>query len=79
MSVRRQDKPGWREFEKLVARIEADAGPLGIKVTSPDRVRCKVTSRLREVEFYLDALREIGFQDAALIRGPFDIVVATRS
>jgi hypothetical protein len=50
MSARRQDKPGWREFEKLVARIEADAGPLGIKVTSPDRVRCKVTGRLREVD-----------------------------
>jgi hypothetical protein len=46
---RRQD-PEWREFERLVARIEADAGPLGVIVTSPDRIRCKVTGRLREVD-----------------------------
>ncbi|RWG14589.1 MAG: hypothetical protein EOQ55_23660 [Mesorhizobium sp.] len=46
---RRQD-PEWREFERLVARIEADAGPRGIVVTSPDRIRCKITGRLREVD-----------------------------
>jgi hypothetical protein len=46
---RRQD-PEWREFERLVARIEADAGPRGMVVTSPDRVRCKITGRLREVD-----------------------------
>jgi Restriction endonuclease len=40
----------WRDFEQLVARIEEDAGPLGIKVTSPDRIHCKVTGRLREVD-----------------------------
>jgi Restriction endonuclease len=50
MTVCRQDRVDWREFEQLVARIEADAGPLGIKVTSPDRIRCKVTGRLREVD-----------------------------
>ena len=50
MTTRRQDKPDWREFEQLVARIEADAGPLGIRVTSPDRIRCNVTGRLREVD-----------------------------
>jgi len=50
MTARRQDRVDWREFEQLVARIEADAGPLGIKVTSPDRIRCKVTGRLREVD-----------------------------
>src|SRR3546814_18781960 len=28
----------------------ADAGPLGMTVNSPDRVRCKMTGRLREVD-----------------------------
>jgi hypothetical protein len=47
---RRRQDPEWREFERLVARIEADAGPHGIVVTSPDRIRCKITGRLREVD-----------------------------
>jgi hypothetical protein len=42
--------PEWREFEKLIARIEEAAGPLGIKVKSPDRIPSKVTGRLREVD-----------------------------
>ena len=42
--------PEWRQFEKLVARIEADADPLGLVVTSPDHIRCKITGRLREVD-----------------------------
>lgn len=50
MSRRRQKHPEWREFEQLVARIEADAGPRGMIVKSPDRIRCKVTNRLREVD-----------------------------
>ncbi|MEQ8249543.1 MAG: restriction endonuclease [Alphaproteobacteria bacterium] len=50
MSDRRRKDPEWREFERLVARIESDAGPRGITVTCPDRIRCKVTGRLREVD-----------------------------
>lgn len=50
MSSRRRKDPEWRELELLVARIEADAGPRGIVITSPDRIRCKVTGRLREVD-----------------------------
>lgn len=50
MTSSRKSRPDWREFEQLVARIEADAGPLGITVTSPDRIRCKITGRLREVD-----------------------------
>jgi hypothetical protein len=50
MNARHHDTAEWREFEQLVARIEADAGPLGIKVVSPDRIRCKVTGHLREVD-----------------------------
>ena len=50
MTARRRQDPEWREFERLVARIEADAGPRGIVVTSPDRIRCKITGRLREVD-----------------------------
>jgi hypothetical protein len=49
MTARRRD-PEWREFERLVARIEADAGPQGLIVTSPDRLRCKLTGRMREVD-----------------------------
>ena len=50
MASRRKATPEWRQFEQLVARIEADAGPAGLKVTSPDRIRCNVTGRLREVD-----------------------------
>ncbi|MDR3601416.1 MAG: restriction endonuclease [Desulfosporosinus sp.] len=42
--------PEWRRFEELVSRIEADAGPLGLIVVSPDRIRCKFTGRFREVD-----------------------------
>jgi hypothetical protein len=46
----RRDGPEWKEFEQLVARIEQDAGPLGLTVTSPDRITCKITGRKREVD-----------------------------
>ena len=48
--AKRNDNPMWRQFEQLVARIEADASPLGLTVKSPDRIRCKITGRLREVD-----------------------------
>lgn len=44
-----RDDPEWRAFEQLVARIEQDARP-EIIVTSPDRIRCRLTGRLREVD-----------------------------
>ena len=50
MTARRRTDPHWREFEQLVARIEADAGPRGMVVKSPDRIRCKHTGRFREVD-----------------------------
>jgi hypothetical protein len=50
MSAVRQRDSEWREFEQLIARIEKDAGPLGMTVKSPDRIRCKTTGRLREVD-----------------------------
>ncbi|MGD0819241.1 MAG: restriction endonuclease [Desulfomonilia bacterium] len=50
MAPRKEDIPEWRQFEQLVARIEADAGPLGLIVTSPDRIKCRTTGRLREVD-----------------------------
>lgn len=40
----------WREFEKVVGRIEKAAGPLGIEVKSPDRIRRIITGRSREVD-----------------------------
>jgi demethylspheroidene O-methyltransferase len=36
------------------------------------------TSRLREVEWYTEALAALGFADIRVIPGPFDLVVATR-
>ena len=36
------------------------------------------TSRLREVEWYTEALRGLGFADIRVIPGAFDVVVATR-
>ncbi|TYR36056.1 restriction endonuclease [Mesorhizobium microcysteis] len=50
MTARHRRDPEWREFERLIARIEADAGPQGLVVTSPDRLRCKLTGRMREVD-----------------------------
>ena len=50
MAKRKVDIPEWQQFEQLVARIEADASPLGLTVTSPDRIRCQITGRLREVD-----------------------------
>lgn len=40
----------WREFEKLVARIERAAAPRGAVVRSPDRIRDLTTGQLREVD-----------------------------
>lgn len=42
--------PEWREFEKLVVRIEQTLVPLGAIVRSPDRLRSLLTNRLREVD-----------------------------
>jgi hypothetical protein len=50
MTAHRRQNPEWREFERLIARIESDAGPKGLIVRSPDRLRCKLTGRLREVD-----------------------------
>lgn len=51
MTTRRpRDDPEWRAFEQLVARIEQDAGHTGVTVISPDRIRCRITGRLREVD-----------------------------
>lgn len=50
MTAHRRRDPEWREFERLIARIEADAGSRGLVVKSPDRLRCKLTGRLREVD-----------------------------
>ena len=40
----------WRQFELLVARIEAALVPTGASVKSPDRIRDLVTGNLREVD-----------------------------
>lgn len=50
MSASEGQDPEWREFERLVARIEADADPGNVTVNSPDRIRCKITGQLREVD-----------------------------
>lgn len=40
----------WRQFEQLVSRIEAMAGPKNAIVKSPDRIRDLVTGTMREVD-----------------------------
>lgn len=50
MASSKRDDADWREFEMLVARIEADAGPSGMIVKCPDKIRSNVTGRLREVD-----------------------------
>ena len=45
-----QEKADWREFEKLISRIEKMLAPTGAQVRSPDRIRDKVTGKLREVD-----------------------------
>ena len=40
----------WREFEKLVSRVEELLSPQGAVVKSPDRIKDKVTGQLREVD-----------------------------
>jgi len=46
----KQSNPAWREFEKLVARIEKAVAPEGAVVKSPDYVRDYVAGRMREVD-----------------------------
>lgn len=53
--------PEWKDFEQLIARIERDAGPLGLVVAAPDRVFCKITGRKREVD--ASVRRRIGTAD----------------
>ena len=50
MPSRNRHDAEWREFEMLVARIEADAGPSGMIVKCPDKIRSRATGRLREVD-----------------------------
>ena len=48
--TRGRTDPEWRAFERLVARIERDAAGCGATVASPDRIRCRFSGRLREVD-----------------------------
>ena len=50
MASRKRDDTEWRQFETLVARIEEDAGPSGMIVKCPDKIRSRTTGRLREVD-----------------------------
>ncbi len=40
----------WREFEKLVSKIEKQLAPKGAIIKSPDRIKDKITGQLREVD-----------------------------
>ena len=40
----------WREFERLVARIEAHLGPRGATIRSPDYIPDKITGQPRQVD-----------------------------
>src|SRR5207244_11533111 len=43
----------WRDFEKLIARIEKAIAPSGAEVRSPDHIVDNVTGQLREVDAYI--------------------------
>lgn len=47
MTARRHQDPDWREFEQLVTRIEADAGPQELRFKPLDRIRCRTNRQLR--------------------------------
>lgn len=40
----------WRDFEKLITRLEQAMAPLGAEIKSPDRIADKITGTLREVD-----------------------------
>src|SRR6185437_3602487 len=42
--------PAWKDFERLVARIEEAMAPMGATVKSPDRIIDKETGQSREVD-----------------------------
>jgi hypothetical protein len=44
------ESPSWREFERVVTRVEAALAPRSAVVCSPDRIRDQVTGGLREVD-----------------------------
>jgi hypothetical protein len=50
MATDKKELPAWKQFEQLVARIESDASKESLTVVSPDRIRCKITGRKREVD-----------------------------
>ncbi len=52
--------PEWKEFEKLVARIERAAAPRGAVVKSPDRIRDLITGQYREVDASIRTKTEKG-------------------
>ncbi|MBX7062829.1 MAG: restriction endonuclease [Pyrinomonadaceae bacterium] len=56
----KKESPSWRQFEQLVARIERDSRPFGWEVRSPDRIRSKITGRLREVDASIRIQSESG-------------------
>ena len=48
--MNQQKTPEWREFERLVARIEGALRPAGARVRSPDKIPELRTGKLREVD-----------------------------
>lgn len=54
-SRRKLATPSWREFEKLVGRVEQALAGTNVSVTSPDRIPSLVTGRKREVDASLRA------------------------
>jgi len=48
--ARATDARLWRDFERLVARIEQVLAGDGVTITAPDRIRSLITDRYREVD-----------------------------
>jgi hypothetical protein len=49
-AARRTDASLWKDFERLVARIEQVLAGDAVTIASPDRIRSLITGRLREVD-----------------------------
>ncbi len=57
----------WRRFELVVASLERALSPQGAVVTSPDRLRDRVTGRLREVDATVRIVRPNGTEELTAI------------
>ena len=64
MKDKKSSNPAWRQFERLVAHLEASLGPSGSIIKSPDFLPDKYSGQLREVDGSIR--KKIGSSDVLL-------------